>query len=141
MYFFLFKQKTAYEMRISDWSSDVCSSDLFARDLGREHAFGRVTDLVLGEMPRPLGHQLRQMRLEFGHAVAAACRDEEGLIKRNALVELGRDRQQLVLLGQIDLVEDEEFLLGTPPDPLQHRPGPLAEFGRGPRKSVWVGKR
>src|SRR3546814_6128983 len=31
MYFFVFffKQKTAYEMRISDWSSDVCSSDLF----------------------------------------------------------------------------------------------------------------
>src|SRR3546814_6233880 len=28
--FFLFKQKTAYEMRISDWSSDVCSSDLLA---------------------------------------------------------------------------------------------------------------
>src|SRR3546814_8049943 len=28
--FFFFKQKTAYEMRISDWSSDVCSSDLFA---------------------------------------------------------------------------------------------------------------
>src|SRR3546814_2496649 len=30
-FFFCFKQKTAYEMRISDWSSDVCSSDL-ARD-------------------------------------------------------------------------------------------------------------
>src|SRR3546814_9010794 len=29
--FFFFKQKTAYEMRISDWSSDVCSSDLSAR--------------------------------------------------------------------------------------------------------------
>src|SRR3546814_15580233 len=29
-FFFFFKQKTAYEMRISDWSSDVCSSDLFA---------------------------------------------------------------------------------------------------------------
>src|SRR3546814_4395484 len=28
MYVFFFKQKTAYEMRISDWSSDVCSSDL-----------------------------------------------------------------------------------------------------------------
>src|SRR3546814_5695643 len=28
MYFFFFKRKTAYEMRISDWSSDVCSSDL-----------------------------------------------------------------------------------------------------------------
>src|SRR3546814_8092000 len=30
MCFFFFKQKTAYEMRISDWSSDVCSSDLIA---------------------------------------------------------------------------------------------------------------
>src|SRR3546814_7975165 len=30
---FFFKQKTAYEMRISDWSSDVCSSDLFGFNL------------------------------------------------------------------------------------------------------------
>src|SRR3546814_4168697 len=30
--FFFFKQKTAYEMRISDWSSDVCSSDLIRQD-------------------------------------------------------------------------------------------------------------
>src|SRR3546814_12912302 len=34
--FFFFKQKTAYEMRISDWSSDVCSSDLLV------HAFATV---------------------------------------------------------------------------------------------------
>src|SRR3546814_8662355 len=32
--FFFFKQKTAYEMRISDWSSDVCSSDLEVEDRG-----------------------------------------------------------------------------------------------------------
>src|SRR3546814_17257248 len=32
--FFFFKQKTAYEMRISDWSSDVCSSDLFSTFTG-----------------------------------------------------------------------------------------------------------
>src|SRR3546814_5601667 len=31
LFFFFFKQKTAYEMRISDWSSDVCSSDLLRR--------------------------------------------------------------------------------------------------------------
>src|SRR3546814_5567588 len=31
MCFFFFKQKTAYELRISDWSSDVCSSDLVVR--------------------------------------------------------------------------------------------------------------
>src|SRR3546814_3829179 len=36
VYFFFFKQKTAYEMRISDWSSDVCSSDLFARPVTRK---------------------------------------------------------------------------------------------------------
>src|SRR3546814_4088482 len=38
MFFFFFKQKTAYEMRISDWSSDVCSSDLrvdHPRDMAR----------------------------------------------------------------------------------------------------------
>src|SRR3546814_2163217 len=38
--FFFFKQKTAYEMRISDWSSDVCSSDLaagrFRGDIARQ---------------------------------------------------------------------------------------------------------
>src|SRR3546814_8859281 len=32
-FFFFFKQKTAYEMRISDWSSDVCSSDLVEGDV------------------------------------------------------------------------------------------------------------
>src|SRR3546814_2172014 len=42
---FFFKQKTAYEMRISDWSSDVCSSDLVAqivaRRSGEDHRFLR----------------------------------------------------------------------------------------------------
>src|SRR3546814_3293146 len=35
--FFFFKQKTAYEMRISDWSSDVCSSDLYRQSGLRPH--------------------------------------------------------------------------------------------------------
>src|SRR3546814_12510707 len=35
--FFFFKQKTAYEMRISDWSSDVCSSDLRHCTIARNH--------------------------------------------------------------------------------------------------------
>src|SRR3546814_10218164 len=35
--FFFFKQKTAYEMRISDWSSDVCSSDLQVNIYDQEH--------------------------------------------------------------------------------------------------------
>src|SRR3546814_18282117 len=36
MFFFFFKQKTAYEMRISDWSSDVCSSDLDRQEERRD---------------------------------------------------------------------------------------------------------
>src|SRR3546814_13664829 len=44
LFVFFFKQKTAYEMRISDWSSDVCSSDLL-EPLG-EHIDERRVDIV-----------------------------------------------------------------------------------------------
>src|SRR3546814_9923894 len=40
--FFFFKQKTAYEMRISDWSSDVCSSDLYRREAHRRSRDHRI---------------------------------------------------------------------------------------------------
>src|SRR3546814_20123450 len=39
---FFFKQKTAYEMRISDWSSDVCSSDLADRQTSGRGRLGRA---------------------------------------------------------------------------------------------------
>src|SRR3546814_4719724 len=48
--FFFFKQKTAYEMRISDWSSDVCSSDLL-----RQHARRHRADMAAGL--HPFDHQ------------------------------------------------------------------------------------
>src|SRR3546814_409505 len=67
LFVFFFKQKTAYEMRISDWSSDVCSSDLFANirayALSNEQGdFLRQRDLVLVG----LGEQDRDARLEIG---------------------------------------------------------------------------
>src|SRR3546814_1921112 len=43
--FFLFKQKTAYEMRISDWSSDVCSSDLVLQFIEFDRAKAGVVDV------------------------------------------------------------------------------------------------
>src|SRR3546814_10621233 len=43
--FFFFKQKTAYELRISDWTSDVCSSDLPAELIGDEPAAMADIDL------------------------------------------------------------------------------------------------
>src|SRR3546814_3741966 len=42
---FFFKQKTAYEMSISDWSSDVCSSDLVDQPIGL-YRRGRVRDFA-----------------------------------------------------------------------------------------------
>src|SRR3546814_5549291 len=47
VFIFFFKQKTAYEMRISDWSSDVCSSDLHRRYRGgmRQGVAARRRDL------------------------------------------------------------------------------------------------
>src|SRR3546814_10250304 len=45
---FFFKQKTAYEMRISDWSSDVCSSDLFDSMQTKIKLLGYAENLVQG---------------------------------------------------------------------------------------------
>src|SRR3546814_3658363 len=52
LYFFFFKQKTAYEMRISDWSSDVCSSDLSAmlEVTSQDAADGSRTYVVRGQV-------------------------------------------------------------------------------------------
>src|SRR3546814_2090437 len=48
---FFFKQKTAYEMRISDWSSDVCSSDLTSSNAasGRWHVESRDSVFGIGD--------------------------------------------------------------------------------------------
>src|SRR3546814_2793788 len=54
--FFFFKQKTAYEMRISDWSSDVCSSDLLPK--GRRQGRYWICGDVHGTPGRSLYVQL-----------------------------------------------------------------------------------
>src|SRR3546814_1687877 len=55
MVFFFFKQKTAYEMRISDWSSDVCSSDLLAAMA--EARLGGTVDLSAVRLLCPIDHE------------------------------------------------------------------------------------
>src|SRR3546814_8009114 len=72
VFFFFFKQKTAYEMRISDWSSDVCSSDLpgVQGDIGID---ALPLDVVRKADDRRLGHQIVQHQRAFNlggaHAV------------------------------------------------------------------------
>src|SRR3546814_11447482 len=70
--FFFFKQKTAYEMRISDWSSDVCSSDLQRekpeRHRRRDHQRSRD---ALAENRAPIG--LCGCGLAACHALFRSC--------------------------------------------------------------------
>src|SRR3546814_12495582 len=72
--FFFFKQKTAYEMRISDWSSDVCSSDLASvhHDL-RRMGSGCVGDIPIyntGIQPEPPRSEERRV----GKECVSTCR-------------------------------------------------------------------
>src|SRR3546814_9996428 len=59
---FFFKQKTAYEMRISDWSSDVCSSDLLAdEDVAGAHLGTDADDAALVEVGEQVGAHVREV--------------------------------------------------------------------------------
>src|SRR3546814_4122212 len=63
--FFFFKQKTAYEVRISDWSSDVCSSDL------------RSSGYAARSSPRGAGTPARDRHQADGHDLGRSPRSEE----------------------------------------------------------------
>src|SRR3546814_18431666 len=71
---FFFEQKTAYEMRISDWSSDVCSSDLYAMRVGLEIVQGQsvafaVMIAIWAAPDRQFQNALRtQLRRGWEHA-------------------------------------------------------------------------
>src|SRR3546814_6780915 len=92
--FFFFKQKTAYEMRISDWSSDVCSSDLSAvarvRRAGREV---RAVDVGVGAaaaVAQRGGGVVQPGRgVRALGAVGAAVADEVGVAGRATAAERG----------------------------------------------------
>src|SRR3546814_9621568 len=70
--FFFFKQKTAYEMRISDWSSDVCSSDLAAF----AHGLQAVALVLLLQRIHQCRHQFgaRSEERRVGKECVSTCR-------------------------------------------------------------------
>src|SRR3546814_6418007 len=103
MFFFFFKQKTAYEMRISDWSSDVCSSDLLQGDAGdRAHDLAaprflrtRLWRASLGDVAGerlcpPVGRQ-RHRRLERAAPARRDAMTESCADTRDALIDAARD--------------------------------------------------
>src|SRR3546814_7071705 len=109
--FFVFKQKTAYEMRISDWSSDVCSSDLIVEEEGhlelvaldRLRAVGGRLAVVAEELDAigPLRHLHREMDVTaLGPAIdlpaagehAVVAEVERRILDDDALVPIILDR-------------------------------------------------
>src|SRR3546814_3297519 len=72
MFFFFFKQKTAYELRISDWSSDVCSSDLTWRRRRRSQKCSWWPYLPLSS-----SSGLRPSSIMFGVPHSLVIRSEE----------------------------------------------------------------
>src|SRR3546814_4329670 len=72
---FFFKQKTAYEMRISDWSSDVCSSDLSIADSNASMAGDMRSQIreriMAGEEPE----HIRAWQIERYEIGRASCRE------------------------------------------------------------------
>src|SRR3546814_7800534 len=107
--FFFFKQKTAYEMRISDWSSDVCSSDLTELALGNGHqlapavATGRA---VVQFHDAPGRSALRQQRrhglreiLHEQHREAPAA----GRPQHQAAGELAEQRQRRAVARPVEI--------------------------------------
>src|SRR3546814_13678477 len=83
-----FKQKTAYEMRISDWSSDVCSSDLFAMegapaggDSAEDRMYAKACQIVTESQKASTSWLQRQLRIGYNSAARLIERmEEEGLV-------------------------------------------------------------
>src|SRR3546814_5584478 len=101
-FFFFVKQKTAYEMRISDWSSDVCSSDLCG-DVGAvEHdapgvglyqphdriEAGRLARAVRPQEPDDLTLADRQRHVGENGALVVAFRSEEHTSELQSLMRI-----------------------------------------------------
>src|SRR3546814_14790027 len=97
VFFFFFKQKTAYELRISDWSSDVCSSDLLA--LGAFRNVGADAECLFAGRGQDRAPDVR-LRVD-----PLPCRVQQ-------LVHLTRDRVHSAFAVQAnvgDLAHDLEF--------------------------------
>src|SRR3546814_4015717 len=97
LHFFFFKQKTAYELRISDWSSDVCSSDLFARNRdGNSQSDAKAVAPGFGEDAG--GHRTRRQipgHLGPGKGAVGPLRSQQCRIVAIMFARHGEDRKSV----------------------------------------------
>src|SRR3546814_9895761 len=90
--FFCFKRKTAYEMRISDWSSDVCSSDRFIATGRRHIAFvGPQATIRVGDGTTPGGEFRRDRCGEVTGASQLVKTDLGTLVLRSEERRVGKE--------------------------------------------------
>src|SRR3546814_166805 len=117
--FFFFKLKTAYVMRISDWSSDVCSSDLFGTLLS-EGYLARQADLIAfaeqGAEPQRLAGRPVEILARLEHLGAAVDDAAQRLVDVD-IVGNRRDRaadrvEQLALDPRFDVAPRARVVLG-----------------------------
>src|SRR3546814_1377780 len=96
-FFFFFKQKTAYEMRISDWSSDVCSSDLLvdvgvgqtARSLDTDLLFLAGTLVLRRNVHDAVGVDV-EGHFDLRHPATRRRNADEVELPENLVVQIGR---------------------------------------------------
>src|SRR3546814_2822942 len=115
--FFFFKQKTAYEMRISDWSSDVCSSDL-------RHQ-GQVERAHRAEPESDVAQVVRRVapRTDAGHEAAVLLQVLGGVVgvEHDAGVEVGEEddqrrverQEQRLALAEVDVQDRKSTRLNS----------------------------
>src|SRR3546814_12478902 len=96
MFVFFFKQKTAYEMRISDWSSDVCSSDLEFEQPERQ-LVDEFAHLPIGKRDRLAA--AREIT-DQPHRIRAICDEPKAVIKERGLAT--DPRREFRFLDYID---------------------------------------
>src|SRR3546814_19320204 len=119
LFFFFFKQKTAYEMRISDWSSDVCSSDL--QRLGSRALYLRIGAVV---------HHKALQLLEFGLLFLAQPIDRQKGVGRSARRHVDVQRGDVVGISlshsacgdrtPIPALPEIEVIAASLPDRIDH---------------------
>src|SRR3546814_16942422 len=135
VFFFFFKQKTAYEMRISDWSSDVCSSDLTDNLEQRiaQHQSGEIAGYT--QKRRPVSLVWQQ---DFGTS-------DEAISAEQQIKGWSRKKKEALIAGNWDMISqlarkafdtelrqaqplprtNDGMIEPAPPPVLEHFPPPL----------------
>src|SRR3546814_3671530 len=111
-------QKTAYELRISDWSSDVCSSDLLEQEPGNGQALPFATRESVAPVPHDRVEAVRQQPDQVGDA---------GLLENRPDLVVGGVPLGIAEVGTDGVVEHVRVLGDIADDGLQRLQGDVAD--------------